>query len=167
MMINNWTKKISRIYIVVISGSKWNCAVRGRNQARLFPTCHWLFPTCHIFSWVPQMPLTALFHLLAFTSHRGTLTVRPKWRTVNVCICSVITVVNIYGPGWTNCVPFNNDLSGNAHPKSLENNFPCGKQMMRHSARSATHWHEDSVSGIKPNFLTKRFQTCSKLPPRC
>ena len=70
-------------HIVVISGSKWNGALRGWNQSRLFPTCHWLFPTCHISSWVPQMPLTALFHLLPPTSHRGTPTVRAKWKNTS------------------------------------------------------------------------------------
>ena len=72
--------------IIVISGSKWNGAVRGRNLSRLFPTCRWLFLTCHLPSWVPQMPLTELFHLLPSTSHRGTPTVRAKWKTAKECL---------------------------------------------------------------------------------
>ena len=64
--------------IVVISGSKWNGAVSGRNQSRLFPTCHWWFPTCNLSSWVSQMPLTAPFHLLPSTSHRGLPQLEPN-----------------------------------------------------------------------------------------
>ena len=57
---------------------------RSWNQSRLFPTCHWLFPTCHLSSCVTQMPLTALFHLLPSTSHRGTPTVGAIWKTAQV-----------------------------------------------------------------------------------
>ena len=52
----------------------WGSWEKHRRHSRLFPTCH-------LYLWVPQIPLTALFHLFPSTSHLGTPTVRAQWKT--------------------------------------------------------------------------------------
>ena len=81
MVINNWTKNNHSNIFEWHSLEEIEKKKKHLRQIRLFPTCHWLFPTCHLSPWVPQMPLTALFHLLPSTTHRGTPTVRAKWKT--------------------------------------------------------------------------------------